>query len=113
MLTVKEAIAEAVKWGRKMETNPDPGGGMLGVAIDDMVSAAQLDPEGTWEVFRSGTDDEFSALVNSVAELGDEFNTDEANAEIVRLAKKRNNPDVMEETRMGFGVLFEKYYNAS
>ena len=89
------------------EYNPDE----LSAAWDTAETAAQADPNGTWEVFRFGTNEEFASLVNCLSELGEEFESDAAHGEIMRLAKERRNVEVMEQTKAGFGDLFDKFWN--
>jgi len=106
-----ETIADVVWWNNEMETSPCPSGGGLGDAMDKMVDSAKKDTAGTWEVFRSGTNEEFAALVNCLGELGDEFDSDDAMCEVMRMAKARGSDEVMNQTRAGFGVLFERFFD--
>jgi len=80
-------------------------------ADEKIVAAAIADPEEAWNVFRNGTDEEFVVLVNSMGEIGKEFESDDAHREIMRLAKARNSELVIEETRAGFGLSFERFWN--
>jgi len=89
------------------EYNPD----LLSQYQDDIAEIAKAFPNSAWEIFRNGTDAEFAALVNVIADLGEEFQSDSANREIMSLAKKRGTPEVLEQTQAGFGVLFDKYWN--
>jgi len=110
MIGIREATRELafIETNRKPtpETPPE-----LIAAWDAVEAAAKIDPQGTWEIFKHGTNEEFAALVNCLSELGKEFKSDEAHREVMRLAKIRNNEDVMEQTSVGFGVLFDRFWN--
>jgi hypothetical protein len=72
---------------------------------------SKSNPKDAWEVFKSGTDEEFSALVNLVGYIGEEFNKVENRREILRQAKKRNTDDIIQAARASFGDLFDRYWN--
>jgi hypothetical protein len=78
-----------------------------------MEELAKAYPEEAWSIFRTGTDNEFAALVNSIQDIGAVFETGQAHREVIRLAKMRVTPIVLEETRAGFGVLFDGLWNES
>jgi hypothetical protein len=84
---------------------------LTGQAGEDIAAAAIAAPNEAWEVFRKGTDEEFAVLVNEMGCLGSDFNNDKARREIMSLAKQRGTNDVLEETRAGFGVLFDRFWN--
>jgi len=82
-------------------------------AGEEIGKAAEAKPDEAWKIFRFGTDEEFAVLVNQIDELGKEFESEKALMEVMNLAKQRGTPTVIEETRIGFGVLFEHFWNDS
>ncbi|MFP3155081.1 hypothetical protein LQZ18_11800 [Lachnospiraceae bacterium ZAX-1] len=84
---------------------------MLSQVWEEIEGAANTDPDSAWDIFYNGNNDEFAALVNCIGEIGDEFDTDNAGVEIIRLAINRNDKEVMEATRIGFGDMFQEYYS--
>ncbi|MCL2224458.1 MAG: hypothetical protein FWB96_05785 [Defluviitaleaceae bacterium] len=110
-MSLRDAIAKVVWWNNEMEERPCPGGGGLGSAMDTMEEIAAQSPAEAWDIFTVGTDEEFAVLVNSVADIGKEFETDTSHREIMKLAKQRGTPDVLQATRAGFGALFDRFWN--
>ena len=80
-------------------------------AAKEIWEAAIVNPDSAWEIFKFGTENEFATLVNQLGCIGVLFETDEAKREIMRLAKKRGTQLVLEETKMGFGKSFDRFWN--
>jgi len=80
-------------------------------AGDAIGKAAQAKPTEAWDIFRNGTDEEFIVLVNQIDECGDEFQTDAAWREVMQIAKRRGAAEVLEEVRVSFGTLFDRFWN--
>jgi len=112
-MNLRSAVADVIKWNKEMVINPCPSGGGLGEAIRNMESVAKKSPAEAWDIFRNGTDDEFSVLVNSIGDIGNEFQSDKANREVMRIAKRRGSILVISQTKAGFGALFGKFFNES
>ncbi|MCL2215409.1 MAG: hypothetical protein FWB91_00180 [Defluviitaleaceae bacterium] len=110
-MTLREAVSDVVKLNEQMNAAPCPCGGGLSEAMAKMEELAQSQPDEAWVIFRTGTDNEFAALVNSVMDIGLPFETAQAQREVMRLAKMRGTPLVMAETRAGFGDLFDSFWN--
>jgi len=113
---LKAAVANLVWWEREMEINPCPGGGLLSVAWEAVESAGKKDSKGVWDILRSGTEDEFSALCNCLPEIGGEFDDDDNSREIMRISKRRlataqNYDNLMAGIKGGFGCLFDQFWN--
>ena len=66
--------------------------------------------QDAWEVFMSGTNEEFTALVNLVGYIGEEFNRAENRREIMRQVKKRNTNDIIQAARASFGSSFDQVW---
>ena len=81
------------------------------LAGEEIGKAAQSAPKEAWDIFRYGTDEEFAVLVNQIDGLGEAFEGDKALKEVMRLAKQRGAPIVLEETRAGFGALFGRFWD--
>jgi len=86
---------------------PDVLTGKAGEAIG---IAAESAPQEAWDIFRNGTDEEFAVLVNQLDCLGSAFNNDHALRTVMNLARQRCTPEVLEETRAGFGALFDQFW---
>ena len=82
---------------------------LTGEAGEAIAKAAESAPKEAWDIFKNGTDEEFAVLVNQFACLGVAFNSDQAHREVMRLAKQRGTPIVLEETQAGFGALFNRF----
>ena len=96
---------------------PNPAGiPALTDANDEARAVGKADPESVWDILRNGTDDEFSALINCIPEIGGPFDEDEALREIMRIGKRRlsgarDKEDFLLCLKVGFGCLFEQFWN--
>ena len=82
----------------------------------DMVKLGKRYTQDVWEVLRNGTEDEFSAICNSLPEIGGEFDNDEKSREIMRIAKRRlsnaqNYENLLLGIKSGFGASFNRFWN--
>ena len=110
-MNLKSAVADVIRWEKEMESNPCPGGGELSRVMRIMEKLGKKDHKGVWNILRNGTEDEFSALCNSLPEFGVEFDEDDACKEILRIAKKRRTKTAIETVRFTFPVRFEQFWN--
>ena len=96
----------------EVEYSPD----LLAQYQNDIVKLGKKYPQDVWEVLRNGTENEFSALINCVAEIGGEFDDENNSREIMYIAKQRllnaqNHEDFMATIKAGFGNLFARFWN--
>ena len=78
--------------------------------------AGKADIQGVWDILRNGTEEEFSALVSHVPEIGGEFDKDDNSREVMRIAKQRlakthNHEVLLANIKAGFGVLFNQFWD--
>ena len=111
MSTLKKAVADIAWLQNEVLREPDLWEMHYRKFIPALESAARADPEGVWHIFKNGTDEEFAAIVNFMDSIGRTFESDEAHREIMRLAKMRGTPLVLEETKSGFGALFDRFWS--
>ena len=117
MSALKEALARMI-W--LQNENIKTGGGLFDVYgseyMDAIHRAAKSDAKETWDVFRNGTDDEFITLVDELGHLGRKFENDDTLKEIMqigraRLSKTNSTDDFFNGLKVGFGDLFEQFWN--
>ena len=91
-------------------TDGDHEFGALADNYDELSKLASIDPDSAMEIFREGTDFEFSILVGILTDITGVLETDEASRDIMQLAIARNSDDIMIDARAGFGIAFDKFY---
>lgn len=77
----------------------------------DIVKSGKKYPEDVWEVLRNGTEDEFTALINCVTEIGEEFDSDAGCKKIINIARNRGTNTSIEAVKFAFPKRFDKFWN--
>jgi len=112
MSELKESLSKMI-W--LQNENIKIGGGLFDVYgseyMDAIHRAAKADKQGTWEIFRNGTDEEFITLVDELGHIGKEFDKDDSLREIMKIGKRRlviahDKEAFKRYLKIGFGVLF-------
>jgi hypothetical protein len=115
MSDLKDALARMIWLQKACFQEPDLWE-LYGREYGDALTAAiQSDIVGTWDILHNGTNDEFSELLNNYDGIK-EFEEDDALREIMRIGKRRleSAPDkesFKADLKIGFGVLFEQFWN--
>ena len=84
----------------------------------ELVEEANNDFTAAWDVFRNGTNEEFCGLINliSCGMNENEFSSDKSLNELMKIGKKRlynsnNSEEFLSALKVGFGSLFEQFWN--